>query len=293
MAPSFVTIDTSDDLDFTSSHATNLNNAPASGSSNKRTLLLAPPSVASHPDALTSVLASHPRSTTDLQMLDRLSAGLVTLPESTYDLILVLSDADGSRKESTPLLLSDRNLFAKITEALRPGGNLQAQDGGSAAPIVNDKAITREAVLAGLVAGASGFSKPDYGDAGETVSLGLRFGKNKKSDAGPPVAAGTVSLGGKSETVSLAPPVKSVPAGVGFVDLDDDFDDDELIDEDTLLTEEDLKRPVNIRMFDIVPRYPEHPRLTECSPRVRAQGWQETPCVQGTSSSHGSQLVHH
>jgi hypothetical protein len=49
---------------------------------------------------------------------------------------------------------------------------------------------------------------------------------------------------------------QSKPAGVGFVDFSDDFgdpmitgedEDDELIDEDTLLTEEDMKRPVNIR----------------------------------------------
>lgn len=52
----------------------------------------------------------------------------------------------------------------------------------------------------------------------------------------------------------------SKPAGVGFVDFSDDFsspiitgednysdeDDDELIDEDTLLTAEDLARPVQI-----------------------------------------------
>jgi hypothetical protein len=49
---------------------------------------------------------------------------------------------------------------------------------------------------------------------------------------------------------------QSKPAGVGFVEFSDDFDDpmitgedddDELIDEDTLLTDEDLNRPVNIR----------------------------------------------
>ncbi|KAM0287279.1 hypothetical protein ACHAQH_000593 [Verticillium albo-atrum] len=247
MAPSFVTIDNTSDFDFTSPASTA---APSfQNGSSKRSLLLAPPSVASHPSALAAVLASHPRATTDLQMLDRLSAGLVSLPEATYDLILILSDADGSRAESTPLLLNDRALFGQVVEALRPGGQLRAQDGGSAGTLTEDKAVAREAVLSGLVADASGaLSKPDYGDAGESVSLGLKFRKNKKSDAGPAVGAATISLGGKPATVSMAPPVQSTPAGVGFVNLDDDFgdDDDDLIDEDTLLTEEDIKRPVNI-----------------------------------------------
>jgi len=49
---------------------------------NARTLLLGPPSIASHEENLRNVLASHDRAVTDLQMLDRLSAGLVTLPNS-------------------------------------------------------------------------------------------------------------------------------------------------------------------------------------------------------------------
>ncbi|KAM0333255.1 hypothetical protein ACHAQA_001915 [Verticillium albo-atrum] len=239
MAPSFVTIDNTSDFDFTSPAASAtppFQNGASQNGASKRSLLLAPPSVASHPSALAAVLASHPRATTDLQMLDRLSAGLISLPEATYDLILVLSDADGSRAESTPLLLHDRTLFGQVVEALRPGGQLRAQDGGSAGPLTQDQAIAREAVLNGLVADASGaLSKPDYGDAGEGVSLGLKFRKNKKTAA-------------PSVPVSTAPPVQSTPAGVGFVNLDDDFgdDDDDLIDEDTLLTEEDLLRPVNI-----------------------------------------------
>lgn len=245
MAPSFVTIDTADDLDFSpvsfSKDIKSSSNGAVNGNSTGRTLLLAPPSIASHPDALTTVLASHPRSTTDLQMLDRLSAGFVSLPDATYDLVLVLSDADGSRTESTPLLLSDRDLFAKIAEALRPAGKLRGQ-GTNAAALVQDKAVTREAVLAGLVVSGDEFSKPDYGAQGESVSLGLRFGKNKKSNAN-----GAVSLNSKPAAPAPAPAVKSTPAGVGFIDLDDDFDDDdELIDEDTLLTEEDLKRTINM-----------------------------------------------
>ncbi|KAF3345349.1 Endo-beta-1,4-glucanase D [Verticillium dahliae VDG2] len=171
MAPSFVTIDNTSDFDFTSP-TTTATQPFQNGASSRRSLLLAPPSVASHPSALAAVLASHPRATTDLQMLDRLSAGLITLPEATYDLILILSDADGSRAESTPLLLNNRALFGQVAEALRPGGQLRAQEGGSAGALTEVQALTKEAVLSGLVADASGaLAKPDYGDAGESDTL--------------------------------------------------------------------------------------------------------------------------
>ncbi|KAH6709884.1 cytokine-induced anti-apoptosis inhibitor 1, Fe-S biogenesis-domain-containing protein [Verticillium dahliae] len=146
MAPSFVTIDNTSDFDFTSP-TTTATQPFQNGASSRRSLLLAPPSVASHPSALAAVLASHPRATTDLQMLDRLSAGLITLPEATYDLILILSDADGSRAESTPLLLNNRALFGQVAEALRPGGQLRAQEGGSAGALTEVQALTKEAVL--------------------------------------------------------------------------------------------------------------------------------------------------
>jgi hypothetical protein len=59
-------------------------------------------------------------------MLDRLFARLVTLPPSTYDLVLILRDADGTRDESASLL--GREVLGKISEALNATGELQSQD---------------------------------------------------------------------------------------------------------------------------------------------------------------------
>ncbi|KAL7816530.1 DUF689 domain-containing protein [Trichoderma aethiopicum] len=219
MAPSVVTIDTSDDF-FAAPVATG----------SKRTLLLAPPSLASHPSALTSIVSQYDRSVTDLQMIDRLSAGLVKLPPATYDLVLVLADASSSLNETLPLLT--RNILGPVAESLKPKGRLQSQDGSD---LGQDAALAKEAVLAGLVASNGGFDKPDYGDGEGVVSL--KLGSRKKKTEAPAVQ--------KVEEVKAAAPV-----GVGFIDfsddLDADYDDDELIDEDTLMTEDDLKRPINI-----------------------------------------------
>ncbi len=241
MSPSIITID--DTSDFSIPVAQPIRN----GSSAVRTLLLAPPSIASHEDKLRAVLATHDRSVTDLQMLDRLSAGLVNLPEATYDLILVLTDADDTRAEST--LLLNRDVFAKVVSSLKIGGKIQAQDGSLTQD--SQTADAREALLAGLSPGADGFKRPDDG-AGDAVPLKLGFGKNKKkSAAGPAVSNVTVhQVNGKDASLNMVPPVAK-PAGVGFVDFSDDFgipeDDDDLIDEDTLLTDADLNRPLAIR----------------------------------------------
>ncbi|KAG9246443.1 Fe-S cluster assembly protein dre2 [Calycina marina] len=215
---------------------------------NTRILLLAPPSIASHEEKLHIVLNSHNRENTDLQMLDRLSAGLVSLPNETYDLIIILTSNDGTRAESQPLLV--REVFTRISQALKPGGKLKAQTG-----TFGQKANTNEyteSILAGLVADGDGVIKPDY-SAQDAVPLRHLRRKDKPaavSDAGPAVATTTIpTINGKRKSVDMS---GGRSAGVGFVDFSDDFDnpiitgDDDLIDEDTLLTEEDLNRPVNI-----------------------------------------------
>ncbi|KAK5987100.1 Fe-S cluster assembly protein DRE2 [Cladobotryum mycophilum] len=218
MAPSVVTIDPTDDF-----------SSPVVATA-QRTLLLAPPSLASNPSALTTVVSQYDRSSTDLQMIDRLSAGLVKLPSATYDLILLLADASSSLNETIPLLT--RTALGSVAESLKPNGRLQAQDGSA----LENSSLIKEAVLAGLIGSGGGFSKPDYEGEG-TVTLKLGF--KKKTNAAPAVVNGTVP---KPESKPAA------PAGVGFIDFSDDLDgdDDDLIDEDTLLTEEDLKRPINI-----------------------------------------------
>lgn len=257
-------IDTTPDLDLSvdagpsiNGHGANIASHPLSPLSSKRTLLLAPPSIAAHEDKLHALFATFDRSTSDLQMLDRLSAGLVTLPAATYDLVLLLTDPDGGlRAEATALMT--RDVYDKIVPAMRPGATLSSQDG-----IPVDE---REAVLAGLISDAKGgFAKPEYAEE-EAVALPVRFGKKKvnttvnggangvangganglaHSSAGPAVASVTVPVDGKATTLDMKP-ASTVPAGVGFVELDlGDYESgDELLDEDDILTDAERNRPI-------------------------------------------------
>ena len=271
MSPSFM-ID--NDSDFAMPTTTT-----KSSSFNARTLLLAPPSISSHEERLRNVLASHDRSVTDLQMLDRLSAGLVTLPDSTYDLILILTDADGTRLESSQLL--GRDIFGRIVQALKAGGKLQAEDGTFGQQVGGEE--HREGILAGLVAEGNGMARPGY-SASEAMPLKLRRKPKETavSNAGPAIETAPITYHGGAVQ-------KTKPAGVGFVDFSGDFDDPmitgedddgELIDEDTLLTEEDMNRPLNIREFatSVVIRTLAN---ISTSRRVCPASWQASKSVQG------------
>lgn len=208
-----------------------------------RTLLLCPPSLSSHPENLNGIFQAHDRNTTDIQMLDRLSLSLVSLPEATYEVILILTDVDGTRTESRSFITKD--LLGIIAKALKPGGRLRTQDGKFAK---EDEHERREAIFAGLVMEGQDMVKPNYSS---TESLPLRLGR-KKNEGGAAAlrsAAGTgvdtLNLNGKRNNGPLE---STKLAGVGFVDSNDNFEepeidrsDDELIDEDTLLDEEDMK----------------------------------------------------
>lgn len=228
---------------------------------NPRTLLLSPPSLSSHPEKLNQVVEAHDRHATDIQMLDRLALSLVQLPASTYTTIIILTDADNTRTESRKLLT--REVVAYLATSLKPGGVLRSQEGTFASE--TEKAERQEVILAGLLVSEDGVKKPDYDTA---ASVPLRFGKNKVAENTAPNnstngATSTTSPAGTGVvTLNLNGKRSNGPAGVGFVDFSDDFDapveeydddDDELIDENTLLEESDFTRPIVQRKFPPLP----------------------------------------
>ena len=243
-----------------------------------RTLIIAPPSVAAHPEKLNSIYEIHDRSSSDLQMLDRIAAGLVNLPASTYDVVLLLTDADGTTRESHSLLA--RDVMNKVAAALRTGGVFKSQDGAL------QGSEKTEAILAGLVEGPDGMTKPAQE---EPVSIPLKFGRKKTNGAAAPSGTtngtanpdGSVPLNLNGKRPSPEP---AKPLGVGFVDFSDDLDDpiitgedDYLIDEDDLITEADMARPVVQRKS--LPRRPSPshtpanlPHQPQSAPRSPASG---------------------
>ena len=210
-----------------------------------RTLLLSPPSLSSQPDALNATRASYDPNNTDLQMLDRLSLGLVTLPNATYDAIVILSDLDGAKADHRPLL--GREVFSRAFRALKPGASLVSQGWTWKTDIDNEE--RRESILAGFVVKDDGrLIKPDD-NATRSVSLRL----NRKPPQSLPSTTSTDPHEPRTNDQRKSEMMKPMlPAGVGFVDVSDDFgepvveddDDDDLIDENTLLDEADMARPI-------------------------------------------------
>lgn len=183
-----------------------------------RTLLLAPASLAGQEEALKTVYATFDRSTSDLHMLDRLAAGAARLHEATYDAVVVLTEADGARRGEAERWLT-RKVYDVLFAAMKTGAVLEAQDG----PLP-----TAEPTLAGLV-----LRKDGRFEKAEEEIVQIRLGGRKKMAAAP--------------TVSVAPPVVQI-------NLDDDFEDgEELIDEDGLMTQADLDRPIQIRKSSNMP----------------------------------------
>ncbi|KAL9611628.1 MAG: hypothetical protein Q9167_003743 [Letrouitia subvulpina] len=225
-----------------------LKNAPSSGPL-QRTLILSPPSLSAHPERLNKIIAAHDRNATDIQMLDRLSLSLVALPGSTYELVLILNDADNTRSESQKLLT--QHVLSRIVKSMQPNARLRSQDGEFAA---HDSEERREAIFAGLIVENGDMVKPGYVS---TQPVPLSFGGRKSNAAagastdGAAIGAVPLDLGVKRKKGSADAATQL--AGVGFVDFSDDFgtpaedgdeDEDELIDEDTLLDDEDLKGPL-------------------------------------------------
>ncbi|EEQ86239.1 electron carrier [Blastomyces dermatitidis] len=245
-----------------------------------RVLLLSPPSLSSHPEKLNAILGSHTRDRTDLQMLDRLVHGLVSLPASTYDIVLLLTGADNTLAE--PYSLVTRDIIQQVVHSLKPAGKLRSQDNkawglrssGNNSDDDNDNdelTFRNEAILAGLVFDDNGeLLKPDVA-AQQAVPLKLgrrKKEKERRHPSGNDVTNGKVnapSSNGVNASTSTAtatatttttttPKTNPAPSGVGFIDFSDDYgvpmeedpqgSDDELIDEDELLGEDDMGRPI-------------------------------------------------
>lgn len=224
----------------------------------RRNLLLAPPSLAAREDKLRAVFAAYDRATTDLQMLDRLSAGLVALPPAAYDLVLVLTDADGARR-SEALALLGRRAYALLAPSMRAGARLELQNGNLG------PTNAKEAILAGLVARDGAFEKPDD----EQAAVPLRLAGKKIKEAAPPHAT---------------------PRAAQFDFGSLDADDADLIDEDDLLSDADLKRRPVIRTSprpyptaaaaaaDGAMANPARPTAANCEPTKRRRPCKDCTC---------------
>ncbi|KAI5281617.1 electron carrier [Ascosphaera aggregata] len=243
-------------------------------------LLLSPPSLASSSDAMSAATFPYDISSTDIdiQMLDRLQAGLASLQPAKYNQIVFLPGTDNTLSESIKLL--DRHLLLSITKSLLPGGVLRAHSHLGGLNNLFDSSLQLEALLAGLlVDDDANLYIPNY-ESQETVPLKLNKSTGKSKEMTPvssteqqshsvsslqptPKESGstitrttatTTTASSKQNVLSLDS-IKSSAVlmnGVGMIDPsvdgfgadqdednDDGDDDDELIDEDDLLDGED------------------------------------------------------
>ncbi|KAK9322253.1 cytokine-induced anti-apoptosis inhibitor 1, Fe-S biogenesis-domain-containing protein [Lipomyces orientalis] len=198
------------------------------------TLLLTHPSLSSDPVRVSEVTATLPYPVAH-QMLDRLSTGAVSLPQSHYSLIRVAPSG-------TPLPPA---VVALLAEAVVPTGKIE----GVA------QAQNMDAIMNGLLVAGEGeetaWTRPDVqkvvllkrrapGDT-QATSISL-FSKAPSSSASSPALSGASSTL-SSAASSVSSPKRSVGSNTWTVDIDDrpsfdddgDDDDDDLIDEDALL----------------------------------------------------------
>lgn len=198
-----------------------------------RVLLLSPPSLSSNPDKLAELINQYDKNARDLQMLDRLAAGLVSLPESTYSLVLLLTGIDGTNVEGERLV--GRDTLQQISRALQSGGVMKYQDGSPTA--INESTRT-EAILCGLTVNDKGeLLKPAFEE--QSVSLPFSFNKSRK-----PKKDANSNKNGQQPAVlqnnivildNNTNDVFNTPYG---------DDDEELIDEDELIDADELERPI-------------------------------------------------
>ncbi|RKF62344.1 Fe-S cluster assembly protein DRE2 [Erysiphe neolycopersici] len=139
----------------------------------------------------------------------------------------------------------DRNNFQQIFSALKAGGRVEAQD----KTLGQDHKIAeyKEAILAGLVLDDGGMIKPKYSTS-DTVPIKLLKGRSRNHKGH--TTKDTVNSLNNSENTnsnnleSRTNESRSLNFSVKPSFIDDDGE--ELIDEDTLLTEEEINRPLNI-----------------------------------------------
>lgn len=235
-----------------------MNSAAASSTTKaltgSRTLLLCPPSISSNPAVLEQSLAGHSREDTDIQMLDRLALGLVKLPTSTYTKIILLSNPslDNTKIESEILRL--------VAASMAPGAKWSTQDLKSTALQSVDKL---QVLLSGLIIDESGpdgfvYTKPAYSSS---AAVPLKLGRRKLGEnvGSAPISGSQSGNDVKAAGPGIVPVASNQQNGVtgykvGFVDMGDDLDadfgeddDEDLIDEDTLLDESDLATPIQPR----------------------------------------------